>query len=81
MRLSIISRTSTKVKKESHRQFLDRLGDTLRFRSFEDWYNLKPQDLEGNGGKHLLSIYGSISSVIQSTYPEYPWFQNDGRLV
>jgi hypothetical protein len=52
---------------------MDHLAEELNLQSWEDWYKVKAQDVHKAGGGGLLVKYGTLSKMIASIYPEYPF--------
>lgn len=56
------------------RYFMDSLAASLKIRNLDEWYNISAKQLENFGGCSLLNMYGrSISTLLQSVYPEHAW--------
>lgn len=54
---------------------LDKFSQHLKFKSFEDWYSVSPEDFAEFGGKSLLrEFYGnSVAKAVCTIYPEFNW--------
>src|SRR5947209_2988498 len=61
--------------RDNQTQFFDWLKDQLGFLTMEDWYNVRKEDIDKNGGAGLLVYHfgGSPSKALQSVYPEHHW--------
>src|SRR5690348_3075708 len=65
----------TWVNKEVHKQFFEKLKDTLGIKDMDDWYNIKQGDIHKHDGSSLLTKYynGSPSTALLNIYPEHEW--------
>ena len=61
-------------QEKNRREFLDKLGKQLGFKSMNDWYRIKFKDVKYNGGIGLLHKYDdSPSKMLRSIYDEHVW--------
>ena len=58
---------------ENQRIFFDNLLVSLNLNSLEDLKTLSYKTIVNNGGKSVLSLYPSISSALQTIYPNVEW--------
>ncbi len=58
--------------KETGKKFLDDLGNKLKIRSHNDWYNVTVNEIRKHGGGGLYNKYGTLYMMFSSVYPEYP---------
>lgn len=57
-----------------HKRFFDMLGEKLRHKSMNDWYNVTLKDIYKNGGDRILLHFDrSPSKALQTIYPEHHW--------
>lgn len=58
-----------------HVQFFDWLSPLLNIQSLEDWYRIKPSQVNKYGGRELLQHYyhNSLALALQSLYPHHNW--------
>jgi hypothetical protein len=56
------------------RDFLESLGQELGFKTMEDWYNVKADDIRSYSGYGLLLKYNnSVVNVLKSVFAEHDW--------
>ena len=61
-------------KKENRKKYLIWLGKRLEFKSMDDWYGLKQDQLKNNSGGGLSTLFNnSIPDLVTSTFDDYPW--------
>src|SRR4051812_46944886 len=60
-------------QKQHQKEFFDWLGGQLGYKSMDDWYNLKREDILKNGGGKILSRYRNYLKSLQTIYPEHNW--------
>ena len=59
---------------ENQRNYLDRLGRELNFKSKEDWYGIRREVVAQFGGEKILArFHGSPLKMVLSIYPEHSW--------
>lgn len=60
---------------ENQLQYMNWLGDTLRYRKKEDWYQITNRIFADNYGSTLVTNYYNSSPILllKSIYPEYKW--------
>lgn len=56
------------------RSFFDLLAKRLQLNDMEDWYQVRSEDVQMNGGGDLLRKHHSLPSLLQQAYPEHKWF-------
>lgn len=49
------------------------LGNTLGYKTIEDWYQITAKDFINNGGSSLLHKEGSIQKIIEKMFPDKEW--------
>ena len=53
---------------------LKELEQKLEIKNLDDWYSIKYEDVENNGGRMLLQQYeDSLTKMLLSFYPEFEW--------
>ena len=69
--------------KQHQKQFLDWLGQELKYEHLDDWYNIRLEDITDNGGRSLLSNYydNSPFKLIKSVYPQHTWKQSNFKWI
>eukprot|EP01114_Cavostelium_apophysatum_P020381 TRINITY_DN6811_c0_g1_i1.p1 TRINITY_DN6811_c0_g1~~TRINITY_DN6811_c0_g1_i1.p1 ORF type:complete len:459 (+),score=101.36 TRINITY_DN6811_c0_g1_i1:103-1479(+) len=69
----------------NHRAFVEDLGKSLGFTTFEDWYKVKEEDFLQHHGSGLLRHHGHFSKAVISVFPEHEWniynFANTSTFV
>lgn len=62
--------------KKNQRDFFDYVKESLNYKDFRDFYNLRGSDIQRLGGGGLLRHYKkSLFKALTSVYPEYNWKQ------
>ena len=77
------------------REYMDRIFTRLKLKTWENWYEIKKEELDGTfqliltninlikeqGGTILIQQYNySLASALQVIYPEYNWDRRKFRL-
>ena len=71
---------------EYHVCFLEHIYEKLKMKSMEDWYLVQKKYIKSNGGERILleGFNGCLSSLVISSYPNYPFdkfeFQNTTKF-
>jgi hypothetical protein len=61
-------------KRENAETFLRWLASELQFKNWEDWYNIRgDQVVEHDGGGFLRKYNNNPIRMLQSVFPSYPW--------
>ena len=64
----------------NQRQFINSLGEELRYTIRDHWYQITAQLIKDNGGYGLLQMYShSPALLVKAMYPEYPWVSSKFR--
>jgi hypothetical protein len=60
---------------ESHKKYMDWLGEKLGYTCNEDWYQVTRADFENNYGCTLLQEHytSCISRLLETVYPDFKW--------
>ena len=61
-------------KKEEQEEFLSTLYQSLHLTGLDDWVRkVGKKGIVNGGGKRLFKEYSSLSSMLTTIYPHYPW--------
>jgi hypothetical protein len=66
---------------DNQRKFLDTTANKLGFKNLEDWYQISNFQIIENGGRRLLDIHGSSSSLVKAVYCHHLWNQYNFNTV
>lgn len=58
---------------EHQKKYLLWLGHELKYKSYEDWYNLSSKILGQRHGWQLLNYYRDVNEIMNNLMPEYDW--------
>ena len=64
--------------KNNQRDFMDQLGNTLRYKEINAWYTVTQKRIDENGGVTLLvnKYGGSPSKLVMAVYDTHQWQQS-----
>lgn len=63
------------LRTHRHLETVQRLGQRLKVRHWEDWYNCTVKQVKQHGGNAILSNYynGSLVRMLQTNLPQHSW--------
>ena len=63
--------------KNNQRDFMDQLGNRLKYKEMNAWYGVAIKQIDENGGVTLLNKYGgSPSKLVMAVYDTHQWQQS-----
>jgi hypothetical protein len=62
--------------RQNEEAYLEWLGKHLGFHEITDWYRIRKETFFENGGRSLISKYGTVFKLIQSVYPQHLWVES-----
>eukprot|EP01114_Cavostelium_apophysatum_P006968 TRINITY_DN1858_c0_g2_i1.p1 TRINITY_DN1858_c0_g2~~TRINITY_DN1858_c0_g2_i1.p1 ORF type:complete len:606 (-),score=106.11 TRINITY_DN1858_c0_g2_i1:180-1967(-) len=62
------------TERAHQREFFDHLAKEFHIRTFDDWYEIKLEDIKKNGGVTILRLHQeSLQNALSAIYPEHKW--------
>jgi len=60
---------------QNQRKFMDDLAQEMNIKNYEQWYQVKLEDIKKHGGLSLLNYYygSSLTKALSKIYPEHLW--------